>query len=355
MKNMKNSKKLILISTLTIILAVPFLIPITRAVEWTYDGVDTTNIPGFSVYPSEWIVFNVTGAGISPEMLYELRILKGNITDPGPGNGTCVWGSTWLVNATSGEKTSTPPSVALFSYWNETVGYISGSLPFIIPVENDGKVSLSILNNVSVFMGMIVASYNLEHQQVYPNINSIAFWNTSNNAYLKMNYTDDGILTNWEAYLLLDPPMGNITLYSKPAQLPPDFSFTTEDGNLTVTSTDFKLDITVNAADNNNDDVVDTAYQYRILNGSVWSGWTAPTSQLDWDLASVASGNYVITMEVKNMYGVTQKQITIQYTAPGGDGDGAGGIPSYPIAIISLVAILGISLIILRQRKKLRF
>ncbi|HEC39151.1 hypothetical protein LCGC14_0710850 [marine sediment metagenome] len=166
-----------------------------------------------------------------------------------------------------------------------------------------------------------------------------------------MNYTDDGILTNWEAYLLLAPPMGNITLYSKPAQQAPAFSLTTESGSLSATSTDFKLNITITDADNNNDGDIDTAYQYRIQNGSTWSGWASPPSQLDWDLGSVASGNYDITMEVKNMYGVASDAITIQYTAPGGD----GAIPSYPIAIISLMAILSVALIILKQRKKLRF
>ncbi len=36
----------------------------------------------------------------------------------------------------------------------------------------------------------------------------------------------------------------------------------------------------------------------------------------------VASGNYDITIEVKNMYAVTSEMITIQYTAPtDGDGD----------------------------------
>jgi len=151
--------------------------------------------------------------------------------------------------------------------------------------------------------------------------------------------------------------VGNITLYSQPAQLPPAFSFTTESGSLSVNTTDFKLNITITDADNNNDGIVDTDYQYRIQNGSTWSAWASPPSQLDWDLGAVADGSYPITMEVKNMYGVTQQQITIQYTAPGGDDDGDGeeAIPSYPIAIISLVAIFSVSLIILKHRKKLRF
>jgi len=354
MKNMKNSKKLILMSFLTILISISFLIPITRAVEWTYDGIDTESIPNFSVFPSEMLVYNYTGPGDNPELLGVFEIVKGNITDLGSGIGTCVWGNGAQLNITTGEITNTLPN-ALFSYWNETVGYNSLAVAVAIPVEDNGKVSLPILNNVSVYLAPLLAPYEFEHQQVYPSINSFAFWNTStSNAFTKLNYTDDGILTHWDSYGFA---FGNYTLVSQPAQLPPDFSFTTESGNLSVNSTDFKLNITISDADNNNDGLDDTNYEYRIQNGSTWSVWTAPTNQLDWDLGSVASGNYDITMEVKNMYGVASDYITIEYTAPGGDGDGdgAGGIPSYPIAIFSLVAILGISLLILRQKKKLRF
>jgi len=50
---MKKTNRHILIGVTSLILICPFLIPITKAQEWTFDGVDTTNIPGFSVYPSE--------------------------------------------------------------------------------------------------------------------------------------------------------------------------------------------------------------------------------------------------------------------------------------------------------------
>ncbi|KKK42483.1 hypothetical protein LCGC14_0710830 [marine sediment metagenome] len=52
---MKNLKKIICIYIFGIFLFTSFLIPRTTAQEWTYDGVDTINIPGFSVYPSEWM------------------------------------------------------------------------------------------------------------------------------------------------------------------------------------------------------------------------------------------------------------------------------------------------------------
>jgi len=350
---MNNLKKLILIYIFGMLLFTSFLIPRTKAQEWTYDGADTERIPNFSVFPSEWYVYNVSMVGLPPNKSWYIVITKGNISDPLTfGNGAYVWGEGWELNLTSGEKQN-PESNVVLSYWNETTGYFGSG--YLIPVEGNGKVSLPILNNVSAFWEpLIMAFYNLEYQQVYPNIYSIAFWNeTINNAYFHLNYTDDGILTHVDTNILGN---FNLTLYSQPAQLPPVFSFTTESGSLSATSTDFKLNITITDADTNNDGDIDTAYQYRIQNGSTWSAWASPPSQLDWDLGAVADGNYDITVEVKNMYGVASDAITIQYTAPGGDGDGGEElIPSYPIAIISLVAIFSISLIILKHRKKLRF
>ena len=352
---MKKLNRNILVGITGLILICPFLIPITKAQEWTYDGVDTTNIPDFSVYPSEWYVYNISGGGVSSEILTIYEVVKGNISDPTMGeNGTCVWGDIWDLNTTSGEKTSATNDT-LYAYWNETVGFTSQYVLSIIPVENNGKVSLSILNNISYFLEPGLAYFNFEHQQVYPNIYSIAYWNTTiNNAYFTLNYTDDGILTLWESYLSLGM---NFTLISQPAQLPPVFSFTTENDTLIVNSTDFKIKTTITGADNNNDGVTDpnTDYLFRILNGSTWTSWAAPTSLLDWDLGSVAAGNYTITMEVKNMYGVTEEQVTFEYLPPEDTTDGDGIISSYPIFLVSIVAILGISIIIYRNRKKLRF
>lgn len=351
---MKKINRYILFGITSLILIFPFLIPITKAQEWTYDGIDTINIPGFSVYPSEEYVFNATMTP-DPEMLGLVEIVSGNITDPGPGNGIVVWGNMWEWNTTSGEKTLSVTNFFV-CYWNETIGYQSAGPGFLIPVENDGKVSSDILNNVTTFLAPMLAGLGLDAYQVYPSLYSIAFWNTTNDVYFHLNYTNDGVLSQWKSDIPAGP--GNLTLISQPAQLPPAFSFTTESGSLSVNSTDFKLNITITDADNNNDELIDTDYQYRIQNGSTWSAWASPPSQLDWDLGAVADGNYDITMEVKNMYGVTSDMITIQYTAPTGDGDGDGDgdeiIPSYPIAIISLVAIFGVSFIVLKQRKKLR-
>jgi len=349
---MKNLKKLSFIYVFGMLLFTSFLIPRATAQEWIYDDVDTTNIPGFSVYPSEWYVyepFPPPGWGF----LYE--IVKGNISlVPSFGIGTTVWGSYYgLMDITSGNKTSMGYPEGIFGFWNETLGFVSLlGAPIIIPVESNGIVSLSIMNNFSIFLELLFAHYEFEHYQIYPNIYSFAFWNTSTNAYFNLNYTDDGILTRWE-YDTGGMPVGfyNMTLYSQPAQLPPSFSFTTESGELTTNTTEIKLIANITDADNNNDGVTDTDYSYRVFNGTGWTAWGPVTSLIDYDLGSVAGGNHNITMEVKNMYGVTSDTITIQYIAPGGD----GGIPSYPIAIISLVAIFSVSLIILKQRKEMRF
>ena len=349
---MKTTQKIILSSVFSIFLFSSFLIPITSAQEWTYDGADTEKIPHFSVYPSEWYVFQPPQ--YPPEILVLLDIVKGNLTDyMMMGKGTCVWGNAYMWNTTSGEKTLIYADV--ISYWNETVGFHSEAFAYIIPVENDGKVSLPILTNISLYVGMLLADNNFEHQQVYPSKYSIAFWNSSNNAYFNLNYTDDGILNKWESYIV---PMGNLTLYSQPAQLPPDFSFTTEDDILIVNSTDFKLTLAITDADNNNDGVTDMDYLFRILNGSTWTDWATPLSIplsiIDWDLGAVPAGNYSITMEVKNMYGVTQEQITIQYTPPKVPSD-EEVISGYPILIVSIVTLLCILIIFYNYRKKLRF
>jgi len=352
---MKISKRVILISVFSIFIFSSFLIPRVGAQEWIYDGVDTTNIPGSSVYPSEWYVYEPIVVGPPSGLGYLFEIVKGNMTIvPLIGNSTSVWGDFWGVNLTSGEKLASGGFDVNFGNWNETFGYISlYFLPFIIPVENNGIVSLPILNNVSVYFELAFAPYEFEHHQIYPNINSIAFWNTSNNAYYNLNYTNDGILTRVEMDTGSFPiSLGNCSLYSQPAQLPPSFTFTTEDDILAVNSTDFKLVVDITDADNNNDGIIDTDYQYRIYNGTGWTAWAAIPTTIDYSLGSVATGNYSITMNVKNMYGITSKIIQIQYTAPSGDG-GTPEIPGYSIILISIALLLGISFLIQKNRKKM--
>jgi len=351
---MKISKRVILISVFSIFIFSSFLIPRVGAQEWIYDGVDTTNIPGSSVYPSEWYVYEPGVVGPPPGWGMLFEIVKGNMTiAPLIGNSTSVWVDLWGLNLTSGEKTPGYFDIN-FCNWNETFGYISQAsfAPFIIPVEHNGVVSLPILNNVSAFWEIALAFFEFEHHQVYPNINSIGFWNTSNNVYYNLNYTNDGILTLLEMDLGGLPTMGNWSLYSQPAQMSPAFTFSTDDDILAVNSTDLTLVVDITDADNNNDGTIDTDYQYRIYNGTAWTTWATIPATIAYSLGSVADGNYDITMEVKNMYGVSSDQIQIQYTTPNGGG-GAPEIPGYSIVLSSMVILLGVSFLIQRTRKKM--
>jgi hypothetical protein len=340
---MKTLKKIILFCIFSITLLSTFLIPRTYAQEWTYDGADTVNIPNFSVYPSEWYTYTQTL--LDPEILSVGEITHGNITDIGPGPGYCVYGNAYMKNMTSG-AISPIVTESLMSYWNDTIGLIGGGM--LLPVEIDGKVSENILNNASsLWEGYLLSGYTFEQKQVYPNLYSLAFWNeTYNNAYIHCNYTDDGLLASSRCEFL---PFGNLTLYSQPAQLPPLFSFTTEFDTLNVNSTDIALKVAIIAADNNNNGVIDTDYQYRVLNGSTWTSWASIPPLIDIDLGSVPAGNYTVSMEVKNMYGITQEQIEIQYDPPG---DGEEPIPGYSTILISIALFIGVSFLIHKYRKK---
>jgi len=348
---MKIVKKVILLCILSITLLSTFLIPKTYAQEWTYDGANTERIPNYSVYPSEWYVYIPEWSGFPDDLNLGLEVTHGNITDLGWGNGTCVWGNGYWWNTTTGEKTQSGPN-SLISYWNDTVGFVTFAAPAIIPVENDGKVSPSILGWLSVFLeGMFLAEDNLEHLYIYNSIYSIAFWNESyNNAYIYFNWTDDGILMKYESNILTK---GNFTLYSQPAQLPPIFSFTTEHDTLNVNSTDTDLKVAITDADNNNDEVTDTDYLYRIFYNSTWTSWAAIPTLIDFNLGSVPAGNYTVTMEIKNMYGVTQEQIEIQYIPLDEGDDGSPKIPGYSIILISIAFFTGASFLIHKNRKKI--
>lgn len=350
---MKIIKKVILVSVFCVTFLSIFLLPTAHAQEWTYEGVDTEHIPNYSVYPSEWYVYNATGD--PDEMLLVLEVVRGNISDPFmTGNGTCVWTNTWMWNTISGEKTLSSGSV-LTSYWNKTVGYFSYGDAFIIPVEEDGTLipfsdaSVLIFGNISEYYWTTFLSLNMEYVEIYYSYYSIAFWNeTYNNAYVYFNYSNYGILTGWESYLL---PLGNLSLYSRPAQLPPVFNFTTENSNLTVNVKDVDLKVSINDVDNNNDGITDADYQYRIFYGSTWTSWSAITTLIDFDLGSVTAGNYTVIMEVKNMYGTTQEQIEIQYEQSG-DGDKKPPILGYSTILITIAILIGVSFLILKNRVK---
>ncbi len=340
---MKIIKKAILLFILSISFLSLFLIPSTYAQEWTYDGADTEKIPSFSVYPSEWYTYTQTM--LDPEILSIAEISHGNITDIGPGPGYCVFGRGYLKNITSGEVTPIGPE-SLISYWNESIGFVGQGM--LIPVEADGKVSARILNNASyVWETNLFSTYTFEHKQVYLNIYSFAFWNESyNNAYIHFNYTDDGLLAMSRCEEL---PFGNMTMYSQPAQLPPVFSFTTELDSLIVNSTEIALKVDITDADNNNNGTIDTDYQYRVLNGSTWTSWVTIPNLINIDLGSVSAGNYTVLMEVKNMYGITQEQIEVQYVPPS---EGEPPIPGYSTLFIAIAVFMGISFLIFKHRMK---
>jgi len=323
------------------------MVPRANAQEWTYDGANTERIPSYSVYPSEWYAYEISGA--PTDMVTAIEVTHGNITDyMMMGNGTCVWANGWNLNTTSGEKTLTDTDTFL-CYWNETVGYHSMS-PYIIPVGNDGKVSPTILG--SVFALLLGTGLNdMENSSIYNGIYSIAFWNeTYNNVYLHFNWTDDGILTGFKSN---SPSMGNLSLYSQPAQLPPVFSFSTEHDTLIVNSTDTDLKVAITDADNDNDGVTDTDSLYRMFYGSYWTSWGAIPTLIDFDLGSVPAGNYTVIIEVKNMYGVTQEQIEIQYVPPEEGNGGPPEIPGYSIILISIALFIGVSFLIYKNRKKI--
>jgi len=361
MKSGEKSKKYILLGMFCIFFIIPVYIPLTNAQEWTYNGVDTERIPEFFVFPSERYYYNFTGGSLFfPETYLRFDVVKGNITDTFLGmasvpllpplvNGTCIFGDVYLGNTTSGQEVL-EVSDYQFVYWNETLGLINQYPAFYIPVDEYGEATAQSLEIAieSVQWAVEVGWYGrFEHNASYSSIYSIELWNsTYNNVYWKMNFTENGHQINTEIYNIPNSP--NITIISRPAQKSPQFSLATESGDLTTNTTDIKLIANITDADNNNDKVIDTDYLYRIYNGTDWTAWAPVTSVIDYDLGSVVNGDYELTMEVKNMYGVVDESITIQYT-----GQEEGIIPGYPIAIISLVAIFSVSIIILKKRKTL--
>ncbi|MFX1411178.1 MAG: hypothetical protein ACFFA6_12565, partial [Promethearchaeota archaeon] len=320
----------------------------------------------------EWYIYNFTGDWATPEHLEIMEINSGwwylNYWYLEDGlDGVEVRGYIHEMNATSGKiiidpyKNLYPPYPGhSFVFWGEYNTYFGWDFPFLIPIEEEGeiweigKVSADILNSVKNCLGYF---YRFEHEQAYSDICSIFFWNDSfSNAYLKLNYTNDGILTNLEVYGVNFTYQDydylvNTTLYSKPARLPPVFNFTTEDGILTINSTDIKLKIIISDADNNNDGTIDTDYKYRIFNGKSWTLWKKVTPLINLNLVATKAGNYTIKLEVKNMYGNTQEQITIEYIPPESTDE---VIFPYLIIIISIVLLLGLSILIYSFYRKLR-
>lgn len=343
-------KKIVLVGFLSIGMLSAFFTPATTAQEWNYNGADTLQIPSHSVYPSEWYIYNTTSN--APDQLIVLEISHGNISDPGLGDSYCVWANRYYQNITTGGLEFL--NEILSSSWDDIIGYQGTSS--LAPIGVGGTVSQSMLDGVKDYYGGIMTPGSFEFNQSYLGSYSFAFWNeTGDDSYLHFNYTSDGILMDITWYYTTALFLPNQTLVSRPAQLPPVFSFTTEDGILNINSSSTKLNVSITDADNNNDGIVDTSYKYRMLVGSTWTNWTAIPPLIDYNLSSIASGAHQITMEVKNMYGVTQEQVTIQYTPPTIDPTGDTpneAIPGFSPMIIGLILLLGASVMMFRYRKQ---
>ncbi|MFX1574851.1 MAG: hypothetical protein ACFFB0_19105 [Promethearchaeota archaeon] len=332
---------------LVFFLLITFIPKTTVGHEWTYEGANTERIQNFSVYPSEQYFYNITGGGYPNENYTIIEVVKGNVT----GDTVGIFGNLYIGNLSSGEEylKIENNNIAL---WSESMGYFAVT-PLFIPIDENGLVSEEVLQYSTQSFKPVWSYYGIsfEHNATYPNEYSIAYWNeTYNKAYFLENYTSDGILKNLEVHLVTYPP-ANMSLISEPSQLPPDFEIYVDQGTLVVNSTNIKLNISILDADNNNDGEIDDDYLFRILNGTDWTEWIEPLELINWNLSDNKAGNYTINVEVKNMYGITQKQIEIEYK-PAKLKNGV--IPGYSIMLISLFIPLGGLITVCKLKKKLK-
>ena len=343
-----NIKKIALFGFFLITFFSAFFVPAVKAQAITYDGADTVHFPNFSIYPSEVYEMNYTvkiGGSylVEPEKYYRQEFVHGNDSYQMVGSsistqwGYGLWGAAYTMNATSDTVISMKLDQQLVFY-NDSISFNDTYL--YIPVGISGVVTPSIFNWVA---GYLNVSYMFG--EIYHSINSVHFWNSTYD-YAKYNFTSDGILEN--SVINGSGDTFTLILMSQPAQLPAVLNLATEDGILNISSTNVKLDLNITDADNNNDGVIDTDYLYRTLIDSTWTSWTPISALIDYDLSSIPSGALNITIEVKNMYGITQDQITIQYTAP----STPDAIPGYSTLLIVGLLALGASVIIIRYRKK---
>ncbi|HEC39508.1 hypothetical protein LCGC14_0730250 [marine sediment metagenome] len=351
------TKKIFLIGFIALIIFSAFLTPTTKAQPVAYNGANTERFPYHSIYPSEIYEINSTltipsSVVIAPEEYGRYEFVHGNestfIIDgtPTSRSGYVLWGDFFSINATTSSVIAQYLDF-YFAFWNESAPIFESPSTVqatFIPVDTNGNVSPSIFNKVADF-------YNGSNRWVnggrnYNNL-SLHFWNATD-IFVTANYTDNGILkiqkTNYSGNYVV-----STSLMSEPARMAPQFSFTTEDAILNISSSNIKLDVNITDSDNNNDGVIDVDYLYRVKIGSTWSNWSAITSLIDVDLNSLSSGAHQITLEVKNMYGVTQEQIMIRYTAPPTE-----NIPSYSTWVIALIVLVGTSFLIYRRKQKLR-
>ncbi|MHA1749377.1 MAG: hypothetical protein ACTSYF_12125 [Promethearchaeota archaeon] len=356
MTNIKRQISVLVFISIFFIFSISFLPRESVAEEWTYEGVDTLRIPEFSVYPSEcysWIY-------LEGSMMYGnfmmLEITKANLTDsysyivnfPMGENGTSIWAEQWLGNVSTGEKQKLYSDVQLV-YWNKSVGYRAANT-ILIPLEENGTISEETFDNATENWEITffsVLGFNFEHLTTDINSLSCKYWNdTYNQAYFKANYTEDGVLKDMEIHKV--SYMLNLTLLSKPAQLTPDFEIITENGELIFENKSVIVNVTINDADNNNDEVIDDDYLYRIFIDNQWTDWAIPINQINWTLSGTETGNYTISIEIRNMYGITQEEITIEYAPLVPD---LPSIPGYSIITVIFGFTLGILILLVRNRR----
>jgi hypothetical protein len=357
-----NIKKQILIFvfiSVFLIFSISFLPQESVAEEWTYEGINTLRIPEFSVYPSECYSYIYQEGSPMEGKFMMIEISKANLTNSYSDtsasiyfamgeNGTSIWGDLWLGNVSTGEKQLLFSDIQIV-YWNKSVGYRATNT-FLIPLEENGTISEETFENATEnWETTFFPHVGLTFENFTSNINTLSckYWNdTYNQAYFIANYTEDGILKGAESYTVLE--MTNFTLLSKPAQLTPDFEIITENGEFIFENRSVLLNVTINDADNNNDGVNDDDYLYRIFVDSQWTNWTIPTNQINWTLSGSEAGNYTITVEIKNMYGITQEEITVEYapTAPE-----LPVISGYSIITMIFCFALGVLILLIRNRR----
>ena len=332
------------------------------AEEWIFEGVDTERIPEFSVYPSEcytWIYLDGFDG-----YFFLIKITNANLTYgfthfmadiPMGENGTSIWGEQWLGNVSTGEVQLIYKDIQLL-YWNKSIGYRAMNT-FFIPLEEDNSISEETFINVTENWEITlfsIGNINFEHFTTSFNSLSCIYWNdTYNEAHFAANYTEDGVLRDFESYSMLSIPT-NITLSSVPSQLPPDFDIITETGESLFENKSIMINVTINDIDSNNDEVIDDDYLYRMYLDDQWTEWATPEEKINWTLSEDLAGNYTLIIEIRNMYGITQKEITIEYDPdePDGEPDGSPLIPGYSLITIIFSISTGLLILLLRNSKR---
>ena len=167
---MKSIKNLLLFGLLGLLVFSSFFISFLPAFEWNYRGVDTERVPDFSVYPSEYYIYNRTYLGSTyNHSIYE--IVKANVSNSCFGMtslGTCIYVNIFGWNATSDENPVVEQTEVEGMYWNGTAYY---GIMIAIPIdENSGVVTGEILDEVCNYIESMFSPYLVFENKVVLNI-----------------------------------------------------------------------------------------------------------------------------------------------------------------------------------------